>query len=128
MSHLSGDKQDRRFRMKKFIIGLVFVFVLVGCTSGPKVYNDGTYSGTGVGKKGDVVVSVTFKSDKITAIEVTSQEETPEIATIVFEELPTKIIEAQSTEGLDTYAGATYTYDAVIDAVNQAIESAKITK
>lgn len=128
MSHLSDDKQDRRFRMKKFIIGLVFVFVLVGCTSGPKVYNDGTYSGTGVGKKGDVVVSVTFKDDKITAIEVTSQEETPEIATIVFEELPTKIIEAQSTEGLDTYAGATYTYDAVIDAVNQAIESAKITK
>ena len=114
--------------MKKFIIGLVFVFVLVGCTSGPKVYNDGTYSGTGVGKKGDVVVSVTFKGDKITAIEVTSQEETPEIATIMFEELPTKIIEAQSTEGLDTYAGATYTYDAVIDAVNQAIESAKITK
>lgn len=128
MSHLSDDKQDRRFRMKKFIIGLVFVFVLVGCTSGPKVYNDGTYSGTGEGKKGDVVVSVTFKGDKITAIEVTSQEETPEIATIVFEELPTKIIEAQSTEGLDTYAGATYTYDAVIDAVNQAIESAKITK
>lgn len=128
MSHLSDDKQDRRFRMKKFIIGLVFVFVLVGCTSGPKVYNDGTYSGTGVGKKGDVVVSVTFKGDKITSIEVTSQEETPEIATIVFEELPTKIIEAQSTEGLDTYAGATYTYDAVIDAVNQAIESAKITK
>lgn len=46
----------------------------------------------------------------------------------MFEELPAKIIEAQSTEGLDTYAGATYTYDAVIDAVNQAIDSAKITK
>lgn len=114
--------------MKKLLLELGVLFILVGCTSGPKVYNDGTYSGTGVGKKGDVVVSVTFKNDKITAIEITAQEETPDIANIVFEELPAKIIEAQTSEGLDTYAGATYTYDAVINAVNQAIESAKIAK
>jgi len=114
--------------MKKLLVVLIMAIVLVGCASGPKVYNNGTYVGTGVGKKGDVVVSVTFADDKITAVEITSQEETPDIADVVFEELPGKIIEAQSTEGLDTYAGATYTYDAIIDAVNQAIELAKITK
>ena len=110
--------------MKKILLSFVLVGLLAACASGPKIYNDGTYSGTGVGKKGDVVVEVTFKDDKIKTIEVTAQEEIPDIANVVFEELPAKIIEAQSTEGLDTYAGATYTYD----AVNQAIESAKITK
>lgn len=114
--------------MKKYLLALVLLFILLGCASSPKTYNDGTYTGTGVGKKGDVVVSVTFKSDKITAIEITAQEETPDIANVVLEELPKKIIDAQSTEALDTYAGATYTYNALIDAVNQAIESAKITK
>lgn len=59
----------------------------------------------------------------IITIEITAQKETPDIANIVFEELPAKIIEAQSTEGLDTHAWATYTYDVVINAVNQAIES-----
>ncbi|MHB8096160.1 MAG: FMN-binding protein [Erysipelotrichaceae bacterium] len=114
--------------MKKILLSFMLVGLLAACASGPKVYNNGTYSGTGVGKKGDIVVDVTFKDDKIISIEVTAQEETPDIANVVFEELPAKIIEAQSTEGLDTYAGATYTYDAVIDAVNQAIDSAKITK
>lgn len=114
--------------MKKLIVGLLIALVLVGCATGPKVYNNGTFEGTGVGKKGDVVVSVTFANDKITTVEITAQEETPDIANIVFEELPGKIIEAQSTEGLDTYTGATLTYVAVIDAVNQAIELAKITK
>lgn len=114
--------------MKKLIVGLLITLVLVGCASGPKVYNNGTFEGTGVGKKGDVVVSVTFADDKITAVEITAQEETPDIANVVLEGLPAQIIEAQSTEGLDTYTGATYTYDAIIDAVNQAIELAKITK
>ena len=114
--------------MKKLIAILIMVLVLVACASGPKVYKNGTYEGTGVGKKGDVVVSVTFADDKITAVEVTAQQETPDIAGIVLKELPGKIITAQSTKGLDTYTGASYTYNAIIDAVNQAIESARITK
>jgi fumarate reductase flavoprotein subunit len=113
--------------MKKMIsTALLLVLVLAGCSSAPKVYNNGTYEGTGEGKKGPVVVAVTFENDKITTVEVTAQEETPEIATLVFESLPAQIVELQGTEGVDTYAGATYTRDAIITAVEQAIEQAKI--
>jgi len=113
--------------MKKMIsTALLLVLVLAGCSSAPKVFNNGTYEGTGEGKKGPVVVAVTFENDKITTVEVTAQEETPEIATLVFESLPAQIVELQGTEGVDTYAGATYTRDAIITAVEQAIEQAKI--
>jgi len=100
--------------------------LLGACESGQKIYKNGTYEGTGEGKKGPVVVSVEFKNDKIVTVKIISQVETEEIAADVLAQLPAKIIAAQSTVGLDTYAGATYTYDAILDAVNQAIEAAKI--
>ena len=113
--------------MKKMMsAALLLVLVLAGCSSAPKVYNNGTYEGTGEGKKGPVVVSVTFENDKITSVEVTAQEETPDIANVVFESLPAQIVELQGTEAVDTYAGATYTRDAIVTAVEQAIEQAKI--
>lgn len=113
--------------MKKIIgAALLLVLVLVGCSSAPKVYNNGTFEGTGEGKKGPVVVSVTFEDDKITAVEITAQEETPDIANVVFENVPAQIVELQGTEAVDTYAGATYTRDAIVTAVEQAIEQAKI--
>ena len=105
---------------------LLLVLILAGCSSAPKVYNNGTYEGTGEGKKGPVVVAVTFENDKITTVEVTAQEETPDIATVVFENVPAQIVELQGTEGVDTFAGATYTRDAIVVAVEQAIEQAKI--
>lgn len=113
--------------MKKMIsTALLLVLILAGCSSAPKVYNNGTYEGTGEGKKGPVVVAVTFENDKITTVEVTAQEETPDIATVVFENVPAQIVELQGTEGVDTFAGATYTRDAIVVAVEQAIEQAKI--
>ncbi len=113
--------------MKKLLLLAIIGTLLFGaCASGPKIYKNGIYEGTGEGKKGPVVVLVEFKNDKIVAIKITSQIETVEIAADVLAQLPGKIIAAQSTEGLDTYAGATYTYDAILDAVNQTIEAAKI--
>ena len=113
--------------MKRIIsAALLLVLVLAGCSSAPKVYNNGTYEGTGEGKKGPVVIAVTFENDKITSVEVTAQEETPDIATVVFENVPAQIVELQGAEGVDTYAGATYTRDAIVIAVEQAIEEAKI--
>ena len=113
--------------MKKIMsLMLLIVFVVSACAKTPQIYHDGTYEGVGEGKKGPVAVSVTFISDKITKVEVTAQEETPDIANVVFESLPAQIVELQGTEAVDTYAGATYTRDAIVTAVEQAIEKAKI--
>ena len=68
---------------------------------------------------GDVTVSLTVDSDKITAIEVTEHDETPGISDPAIAELPNKIIEAQSTE-IDGVAGATMTSNAIKEAVNSA--------
>lgn len=113
--------------MKKLLLLTIIGILFLGaCASGPKIYKNGTYEGTGEGKKGPVVVSVEFKNDKIISVTIVSQTETEEIAADVLAQLPAKIVTAQSTEGLDTYAGATYTYNAILDAVNQTIEEAKI--
>ena len=113
--------------MKKMMsAALLLVLVLAGCSSAPKVYNNGTYEGTGEGKKGPVVVSVTFENDKITSVEVTAQEETPDIAQAVLDALPEQIVERQGTADVDVFTGSSYTRDAIIAAVEQAIENARI--
>ena len=113
--------------MKKMIsAALLLVLVLAGCSSAPKVYNNGTYEGTGEGKKGSVVVAVTFENDKITSVEVTAQEETPDIAQAVLDALPEQIVERQGTADVDVFTGSSYTRDAIIAAVEQAIENARI--
>ena len=113
--------------MKKMMsAALLLVLVLAGCSSAPKVYNNGTYEGTGEGKKGPVVVAVTFENDKITSVEVTAQEETPDIAQAVLDALPEQIVERQGTADVDVFTGSSYTRDAIIAAVEQAIENARI--
>ena len=57
-------------------------------------YTDGTYTGTGTGMNGDVKVSVTVEGGKITAVEVTEQNETPGTADPALEQIPTAIVEA----------------------------------
>ena len=113
--------------MKKMMsAALLLVLVLAGCSSAPKVYNNGTYEGTGEGKKGPVVVAVTFENDKITSVEVTAQEETPDIAQAVLDALPEQIVERQGTADVDVFTGSSYTRDSIIAAVEQAIENARI--
>ena len=51
------------------------------------------------------------------------EKETPGIGSKALEELPAKIVEANSTE-VDVIAGATYTSDAIIYAVNNALDPA----
>lgn len=94
-------------------------------------FTPGTYTGTGEGNGGDIVVDVTFSEDAITDIQVTSQSETPTIsgdfsnpdAPGALTLLPQDIIEYQSL-GVDSISGATATSlgikQAVADAVTQA--------
>jgi len=117
----------RRLNMKKIMsLMLLIVFVVSACAKTPQIYHDGTYEGVGEGKKGPVAVSVTFISDKITKVEVTAQEETPDIAQAVLDALPEQIVERQGTADVDVFTGSSYTRDVIIAAVEQAIENARI--
>jgi len=84
---------------------------------------EATLTGVAQGFGGEVSVSVTVNGDKIVDVVPTGADETQGIGTNAIEQLPAKIVEANSTE-VDVIAGATVTSNAIIEAVNNALESA----
>lgn len=85
--------------------------------------DDGTFEGVATGHNGEVKLSVTFKDNKIEAINIDESSETPVIADTGFEEITKRIIEHQ-TSNVDNITGATVTSNAVKSAVGQAIDQA----
>ena len=88
------------------------------------LYNTGTYEGSGMGKFSNIVLAVTVTDDKIAAIDVVSQNETPNYwkkAVVLID----RIIEANSTD-VDGIIGATKSSNAIKAAVNNALDSARI--
>lgn len=84
---------------------------------------NGTFSGKAMGMGGDVVVTLTIENDKITACEVNGEHETPGIGTPALEELPAKIVEANSYE-VDAISGSTVTSNAIKEAAKAALAEA----
>ena len=89
----------------------------------PAGLTDGTYTGVGTGKNGDVTVSVTFKDGAITNVTVDSHSETPGICDPAIERVPQAIVDNQSVL-VDGAAGATMTSDAIKAAVKDCIQQA----
>ncbi|WP_409228190.1 FMN-binding protein [Gudongella sp. SC589] len=88
-------------------------------------YTDGTYEGVSdAGMHAGLKVSVTVEGGKITNVEVVAHEETPGISDPAIEGVPAAIVAANSTE-VDVVSGATYTSDAIIEAVGFALEGAR---
>ena len=85
---------------------------------------DGTYEGTGKGMGGDVPVTVTVEGGKITAVEVGDNSETQGIGTNAIEQLPAAIVEAGTTDGVDSVGGATVTSNAIFEAIANALATA----
>ena len=83
----------------------------------------GVLTGTADGFMGPITVSVTMDGDTITAVEVVSNSETPEIAGGALEQIPAAIVAANSAD-VDIVAGATYTSNGIINAVKNALASA----
>ena len=82
------------------------------------------YIGTdpnGIG--GKIVVRVTYADGTIQDVEVLEQNETPEFGGAALEELPGKVVEANSTD-VDGVTGATITSKAFFAAVQNAIAKA----
>ena len=68
----------------------------------PKVlYNDGTYTGTGIGYGGKINISVTIKDGIITEVSQTNEGETPRYFRNAWNVIQPAIIAKQSTDGID---------------------------
>lgn len=115
--------------MKKLLAVVLCVFMLlsiVACakeTQAPPA-NAETLTGVGKGFGGDVKVTVTKEGDKIISVVAEGPHETNGVGTPALEQLPAKIVEANSTE-VDVIAGATITSKAIIYAVNNALDPVK---
>ncbi|MCF0245162.1 MAG: flavocytochrome c [Bacteroidaceae bacterium] len=88
-----------------------------------KVMNDGVYEGIGEGRNGMIKVSVTVKDHVITDVRVVQQSESS-FAQETISNLIMKIMQAQTTEGIDAISGATLTSNGVIAAMTMAINAA----
>ncbi|WP_281653877.1 FAD-dependent oxidoreductase [Eggerthella sinensis] len=109
------------------------VFGLSGCapkgssTESGTGFKPGTYTGTGEGKFGTVVVETTFSEEGITNIALTDHEETERVSDRAIEEVPAAIIEYQSLD-VDTVTGATLTSAAIIAGVTDCVKQAGSAK
>ncbi len=92
-------------------------------SSQERQYRDGTYYASGTGKFGSVPVTVVISGGRITSIEVGPNEESSVMAERAQSQVIPAIIEAQSAD-VEVVTGATMTSEAIIDAVNQALERA----
>ena len=113
--------------MKKlFLILLCVVFIIstTACTSTTGSKDTVTLTGVAKGFGGNVTVNVTKQGDKIIAVDITEQNESEGIATPALEQIPAAIVKANTTE-VDTVSGATVTSNAIINAVNNALDPVK---
>jgi len=90
-----------------------------------KKYKDGTYTGTGIGYRPGLTVTVTIKSDEITSIVVGTINDTPGFYERAVKTVPNEIITSQTTT-VNTVSGATRTSEGIISAVSNALSKAKI--
>lgn len=88
------------------------------------IYQNGTYSASAYGYDGEVHVSVTIENDVITAISGYTDESDSWYFESAQGSVISQILSSQSTS-VDAYAGATYSSDAIMSAVQKALDSAK---
>jgi uncharacterized protein with FMN-binding domain len=84
-------------------------------------YKDGTYSGTGSSRLGDITVAVTVQGGQIAAVRITGS--TTHYPTSRISQLPGEVVAAQSTN-IKLVSGATYSSQAFKQAVTQALAQA----
>jgi uncharacterized protein with FMN-binding domain/ferredoxin len=89
-------------------------------------YKDGTYHGSGTGfRGGTTTVTVIVSGGKITAVNVDSNEDSPNFFNSAYTTVSSEIISSQSTE-VDAVSGATYSSKGIMAAVANALQTAKI--
>ena len=116
-------KTTRTTRSLALLLAVLLVVTLLPMSSlAADTYPDGVYQGTGMGRNGEIVLSVTVIDGKIASIEVVSQSETPKYWQEAVSLLD-MIISANSAE-IDGVSGATLSSDGIKAAVDDALRKA----
>jgi len=113
----------------RILRGRVFVELapmqgVLGITKAARTIASGTFTGEARGYGGMLRVEVKTADNKITAVRVVEQRETPGIADPALTRIPQAIVSQQSI-AIDGITGATMTSKAILDAVAQAIGKAR---
>lgn len=87
-------------------------------------YRDGTYTGTGTSRLGNITAEVTVQGGQITAVRITNS--TTHYSTSRIAQLPGEVVSAQSAN-IKLVSGATYSSQAFKQAVTQALAQAATT-
>ncbi len=104
--------------MKKILLVAVVIAMVTGCSS----REEPILTGTSQGYNGEIKVQVTMLGEDISRVEVVSHSETDGIGTKAVEEMPSKIVTANSTN-VEAVATATVTSEAIKKAVDNALAS-----
>lgn len=94
---------------------------------GVNLLKDGTYTASAMGYSGQVNITLTIKDGKITEVTNTNSD-TRSFFNKAWRSIQPKILEKQSTEGIDTVSGATFSSMGILDASKIALEQAKNTE
>ena len=95
----------------------------VGSVQEPSAYKDGTYYGTGTGFAGNLKVEVVISGGKISSIQIVETNDGSEYIQKASGVI-NQILGAQSTNGIDTVSGATFSSNGIIKAVRNALSQA----
>ncbi len=105
-------------------IGLLLTSAVVWSMSTQEAgWKDGVFSGQAQGYGGELVVDVSISGGKISKVTVRPHQETPFIADEAIETLTERMVQAQDPN-VEIVSGATYTSNALIAAVELALQKA----
>ena len=90
------------------------------------LWEDGSWTGSGEGFGGEIMVTVTTEHDEITAITVESAAGEDESYFSIAEVILDDILSAQTAE-VDTISGATFSSTGLREAVTNALQEAEVT-
>ena len=82
-------------------------------------------TGEAEGFGGPVTAEVTLAGDKIIGLELSGENETPEIGGAAISALKDSVVAAQGLDGVDAVSGATITSEGVFAAIKSAMDSGK---
>lgn len=99
------------------------VMLLAGCAGNPSGLKDGVYTGSGVGRGGEIVSEVSIKGGRIADVRVVRHTETAGVSDKAITEVPRRIV-AGNSFNVDAVTGATLTSNGIRASVADAIESA----
>jgi uncharacterized protein with FMN-binding domain len=87
-----------------------------------QLYKNGTFTGTGMNRRGSIEVAVTMKNDKITDVQISNWGMHYSECDVVG--LPNEVLQNQNAQ-VNNVSGATYSTQAFADAVQAALSQAQ---